>query len=71
MVDNFSKFVILGAFKDRKSNTLASWMMREIVGNFGVPIMVKSDNGLEFKEVFDELCNSLGVEHRRTLPYHP
>ena len=33
--------------------------------------MVKSDNGSEFKNIFHELCIGLGVEHRRSLPYHP
>ena len=48
LVDNFSKSVLLGALPDRTSKTLATWFMREVIGIFGVPHIVKLDNGREF-----------------------
>ena len=56
MVDNFAKFVILGALLDRKASTVAAWLMKEVIGNFGVPLVIKSDNGSEFKGLFEEIC---------------
>ena len=55
-MDNFAKFVILGALPNRKASTVAAWMMKEVIGNFGIPLVIKSDNGLEFKGLFEEIC---------------
>ena len=71
LVDNFSKFVVLGALKDRKSDTLADWFYRSVVAYFGVPAVVKSDGGSEFTKDFDKMCERLGVQHWVTLPHHP
>ena len=56
MVDNFSKFVKIGALKDRTLETLAKWLMDEIVGIFGPPTIIKSGNGSEFKGLFESIC---------------
>ena len=56
MVDNFSKFVKIGALKDKTSRTLAKWLMNEIIGIFGPPVIIKSDNGSEYKGLFELVC---------------
>ena len=56
MVDNFSKFVKIRALKDRTLRTLAKWLMEEIVGIFGPLVIIKSDNGSEFKRLFELVC---------------
>ena len=71
LVDNFSKFVLLGALPNRTSKTLATWFMREVVGVFGVPHIIKSDNGSEFQSLFRGMCKDLGVDHRLINPHHP
>ena len=63
LVDNFSKYVVLGAVPDRKSETLAKWFYRSVVGYFGVPAVIKSDNGLEFTASFERMCEDLSVKH--------
>ena len=48
MVDNFSKFVHLGALPNRNSITLANWAFKSVFEVFGVLEIIKSDNGGEF-----------------------
>lgn len=71
LVDNFSKFVTIGALPDRTSATLAWWLYEHVICLYGKPLMIKSDGGSEFKGLFKELCESLGIRHHTTLPYHP
>ena len=71
MVDNFNRFVHIAALENRKSGTLAKFLMDRIVGVFGPPKIMKSDNGSEFSGLFREVCRALGIKHQKTLPYHP
>jgi hypothetical protein len=43
-----------------------SWLCR-----YPRPIQVASDNGSEFKRVFKEMCDNLGVIRRPTTSYNP
>ena len=70
-MDNFSKYVVLGALPNRKSETLAEWFYKAVVAYFGVPAVIKSDGGSEFTLAFEKMCGHLGVQHWVTLPHHP
>ena len=42
------------------------------IGVFGIPEVIITDNGKEFKNSsFDKLCDRLGMKHHFTTPYHP
>ena len=42
------------------------------VSRFGVPLMLHSDQGRDFKSmVFSEMCGLLGIAKTRTTPLHP
>ena len=71
MVDNFNRFVHIAALENRNSGTLAKFLMDRIIGVFGPPKVIKSDNGNEFYGLFKDVCQALNIKHRRTLPYHP
>ena len=71
MVDNFSRFVTLGALPDWTSNTLARWLNEHVVCIYGAPELVKFDGGGEFRRVFEAICEALKIRHQTTLPYHP
>ena len=71
LVDNFSKFVMIGALPDRKSETIAMWLYETVICLFGKPLLIKSDLGSEFKGTFQELCDTLEIRHHTTLPHHP
>ena len=71
LTDNFSKYVVLGALPNRKLETLAEWFYKVVIAYFGVSVVIKSDNGLEFTLAFEKMCEHLGVQHWVTLPHHP
>lgn len=44
----------------------------DLVSRFGIPSQIVSDNGPQFVgEEFRNFCAHFGIEHIRTLPYHP
>ena len=70
-VDNFNKFVLIGALPNRQAITITNWFLKNIIGILGWPVMVKSDNGSEFKGIFSEVLEELGVTHATISPHHP
>jgi hypothetical protein len=71
ITDICSKFVILRPLKNKQSDTVAKELVR-VYGDFGVPRICQSDNGLEFKNaVMNSISKNLGIDRRYTTPYHP
>jgi len=69
--DNFSRFAILRAIKNKTARAVAEVIV-EIVGTFGVPASILTDRGLEFRNTLNkDLSNRLGIKRRFTSSYHP
>lgn len=63
IVDAYSKFVVLKAVKNTKSNTSIA-VMREYFGTFGVPSRVISDRGTSFTSLkFKAFIMEMGTKH--------
>lgn len=46
--------------------------MKEYVSQYGVPMILHSDQGRNFESaVFQEMCELLGIKKTKTTPYHP
>ena len=46
--------------------------MRDVVSRYGVPVVIHSDKGANFKSnVMKQLCQLLGMKKTRTTAYHP
>lgn len=45
--------------------------LKEYISLYGKPDAVRSDNGSEFKNVFDAFLKNNGISHIRSLPYNP
>ncbi|XP_026685951.1 uncharacterized protein K02A2.6-like [Diaphorina citri] len=71
VVDSFTKWVEVIPTK----TTTADWCIRQLRNlfcTFGIPTMLVSDNGSQFKSsVFESFLVSNGVCHRTSAPYHP
>ena len=71
MVDICTRFCILRALPNKQSDTLVK-AFTQIFCDFGIPKVIQSDNGTEFKNsLMKKLVDSLGIDHRLTTPYHP
>nr|XP_049461004.1 uncharacterized protein K02A2.6-like [Anopheles coluzzii] len=71
VVDAFSKWPEF--YKTTSTTTSATIsMLRNIFARFGMPETLVSDNGPQFTSaLFAEFCNSSGIEHITTAPFHP
>ena len=73
MVDLFSRYMEVYPLKDQEATSLVKafeqgWIYR----GHGVPARILSDQGSNIDgHTFREFCRQLGVEKRRTTPYHP
>ena len=70
-VDVFTGFLILRALKQKTAESVARTLW-EIFTIIGVPRVLQSDNGTEFKnEIVAALTRLEGIEHRFISPYNP
>ena len=70
--DSFTKFAEFIGLPDKKAETVANHFWQEWILRYGVPIILVSDGGKEFKnKLMARLAELLGMEHRTTSPFHP
>ena len=50
--DCFSTWAEIGIFPGKQPSLIANWFEREIIGRFGIPKIVRTDNGREFEGEF-------------------
>ncbi len=78
-IDRITKFCFTRLYKDQTADTAVKFLSA-MQASFPNRInKILTDNGTQFtrykgdKEghIFTKTCNALGIEHRRTKPYHP
>ncbi len=70
--DYFTKWVEAHALPDQTAITVADKLVNEFICRFGTPRQIHSDQGRNFESaLFAELCQLLGSEKTRTVPYRP
>ncbi|XP_058816377.1 uncharacterized protein K02A2.6-like [Topomyia yanbarensis] len=71
MVDSYSKWPEIIRTQTITSSTTIE-LMFETFARYGLPETIVTDNGTQFSSnQFREFCESLGIVHIRTAPYHP
>lgn len=71
LCDALSKWIEIRPMKNITTRSLCA-MLDEIFCVFGLPRMIVSDNGPQFISFeFKEYCESQGILHVRSSPYHP
>ena len=71
VVDVCTRFTFLYALSDKSMSTVAS-TLAALFQHFGVPRIIQSDNGSEFKnELIKEVAKILHIDWRYITPYHP
>lgn len=72
VTDLFSKFVIIQPLREAKTKPLISFLENMVFLLFGVPEILISDNGVQFKSKdFEKFLEKYHVTHWRNANYHP
>lgn len=72
IIDRFSRWAEAIPLADTSASNIASLIVDNWVARFGCPEKITTDNGSNLtKGVFPLLYQLLGVDHRKTTPYHP
>ena len=71
-VDYVSKWVEAVACPRNDTNTVVSFLQKNILSIFGTPKTIISDGGSHFaNKIFSKLMSGYGIKHIRSLAYHP
>ena len=71
-VDYVSKWVEAVACPRNDTNTIVSFLQKNILSKFETPRTIISDGGSHFaNKIFSKLMSRYGIKHLRSLAYHP
>ena len=72
MVDTLTKWAEAVAMPNETAETVAKVLVEHVVCRLGVPAQIHSDQGRQFEaELFQQMCDLLGIRKTRTTPLHP
>ncbi|CAB0031642.1 unnamed protein product [Trichogramma brassicae] len=72
MIDRFTRWPEAVPLKDTKKETIAFEFFKRWISRFGPPSVITSDQGGQFEsELFAIFLQAMGIERKRTTPYHP
>jgi hypothetical protein len=72
VTDWFTKWVEVFPVPDFTAKTCARLIVNEVIGRYGCPIDIHSDQGRNYESIlFYELCRMLEIRKTRTAPYNP
>ena len=71
LIDQYSRFAIVEEVKSKTAQTVIP-VLHKIWSTFGIPLVLKSDNGPRFSSVdFSNMCGYFGIKHHLITPYWP
>ena len=70
-IDLFSRWIEIGALPSLNSHEVAKWFFNEIVCRYGLPLIVWSNKGSEYKGKFASYLIINGVDHCFTATMNP
>ncbi|TRY80499.1 hypothetical protein TCAL_13164 [Tigriopus californicus] len=70
MVDHYLGFPFVAKLRSTSIKTIVDVLLRWFT-DVGLPEVIKSDNGPQFRGLFLEFCEKFGVQHETSSPYHP
>ncbi len=70
-VDHFSKNLTTAALPNKEAATVAAAFKERVLCVYGAPAEVLTDQGTEFRDVFDRQLQEANIDHRTTTAYHP
>ena len=71
-IDYFTKWVEAEALSTITEAKIQSFVWKNIICRFGIPLMIILDNGRQFNnKAFRDFCSGLGIKNRFSSPGHP
>jgi hypothetical protein len=70
-VEHFSKHVELVPLPNKEAKTTAAAFAAAVLGRYGCPAEVLTDQGSEWEEQFQQMLLDCMIDHRRTSAHHP
>ena len=70
-VDPFTKWIELGSLNNLNSHETSQWFHKNITCRYGVPYLVRSDRGSEYRGRFHRYLELTGVAHRYISTMNP
>lgn len=72
MIDRFTHWIELAAMNIITAEKTVEQIIHSIVGRYGTPTTILSDNGPQFRsEITSQFCRLLKITHIYSSPYHP
>jgi transposase InsO family protein len=72
ITDAFNKIVHLRVLLDKMAKMVAMCIWEDWIFLFSMPVQIYTDQGLEFcNTVLKQFCDTMGINHSMTMPYHP
>ena len=71
-VESLTKFMVAAPYTSKSAKNVVHFIETHIVYQFGVPMVITTDRGLEFHDkIGDALMESLSIRRIRTSRYSP
>lgn len=71
-IDRFSRWPEVYSLDNISAATVARTLINEWISRFGTPLRITTDQGGQFESaLFKEISSIIGVNHLRTIAYHP
>ena len=72
LIDHHDGWAEAYVLPNKKKETVWERLRNDFIPRYGAPEVIITDQGAEWKGTdFDAWLEGLGIEHRRTVPYHP
>ena len=71
-IDYFTKWVEVEALATIMKSRIQSFVWKNIICRFGIPLTIILDNGRQFdSQAFRDFCSGLGIKNQFLSPGHP
>ncbi|XP_025154771.1 uncharacterized protein LOC112588598 [Harpegnathos saltator] len=72
IIDRFSRWPVALPLPNIEADTVTSALFNHWICNFGTPLTITADQGMQFESaLFQSLARLIGATRIRTMPYHP
>lgn len=68
---DLSKYIIVVPIPDKSALTIARAVVENCILIYGPMTAIRTDQGTEYKGVFDSICTLLQINHSLATAYHP